>query len=230
LTYPPLPPRTASVHDTLTGYRLVHGRYVVTTETRAFCAAARPTGCADQGWEDYGPGRDQSLPSGDLAGSYTWEGDFVVRADPQNGDLDVVMTPGVRLVSRERVGVAVRVGLAHETYWQDGLLHLRFNPMRADDGSAPDDSPPGRPETVDPWPYPMTDVRGGLRDYAVRTDADIVIGEGITGLGRPRGTPTTLRRFLGKHPSAGPALWLVLDARGRVLRVVVEYARPVTVP
>lgn len=220
LAYPPLPGPASSVHATEGRYAVVHGRYVVTTETAAFCAAVRPTGCADQGWERFAPNTAITLPPGDLAGSYTWEGDFVVRASATDGSLTVVRKPETRLVREERVGVAVRVGIVHSTYRSGGLLHLRFNPMRGTNGSPPDDSPGGTPQES-PRSDLMSDVRGGLRDYAVRADADIVIGQGITGLGLPKGTPETLRTFLARRAADAP-LWLVLDDRGRVLRAVVD--------
>lgn len=224
LTYPPLPPRTTNVHATLNAHRLVRGRYVVTTENRAFCAAVRPSGCADQGWEEYGPGGEQMLPPGELAGSYTWEGDFLVRADSRSGALAVIRMPTARLVRREQVGVAVRVGIARGTYVEDGVVHLRFNPMRHVSGTPGDDSPPGPPEQGVDRPDLMADIRGGVIDYVVRADADIVLGEGVTGLGQPRATPDTLRRFIVAHPNGEPPLWLILDPRGRVLRVVAEAA------
>jgi hypothetical protein len=220
LTLPPLPDRTTDVHETSVAHRLVHGRFVVTTETVAFCAAVRPTGCADQGWERFAPGTPVTLPPGDLAWSYTWEGDFLVHADATDGTLSVIRMPDARLVGREHVGVSVRLGLPHGTYRSGGLLHLRLNPMRHVSGTPGDDSPPGPVEQG--WPGLMDDVRGGLRDYVVAPDADIVIGQGVTGLGLPKGTPDTLRRWLLRQKQGDVALWVVLDARGRAIRVVAE--------
>lgn len=220
LAYPPLPARSSDVHATRGAYLVIRGRYVVTTETVAFCAARKPAGCLDQGWERYGLGGTDTVPIGDLAGSYTWEGDFLVQANSSDGTLSAVRLPGARLTKREHVGVALRVGLPHGTYWRGGLLHLRLNPLADIDPNAPDDSPPGTPERNGLTPDPGRDVRGGLRDYVVRPDAQVILGEGITGLGLPKATPATLRKFVLSHPNT--LLWVVLDSRGRALRVIAD--------
>ena len=218
---PALPARAGGVHDTLRGFRVVTGRYVVRTETRAFCQVGRD--CQADGWEVYGLG---ALPRGDLAGGYVYEGDFVVRGGT-DGSLTAIALPGVRLVRRERVGHTVRVGLPHGTSRADGRLYLDFNPFEHLSGDPPDDSP-ARPGDTTPrqaaseWSWLMKDTRHGHVGYPVRHDAEIVLGPGLTGLGRPRATPATLERFLRLAGNLRIALWVVLDDRGRVLRVVVE--------
>jgi hypothetical protein len=219
LSYPPLPPRATSFQETATGYRLMTGTYVVTTETRAFCLGSRPDGCQATGWEEYGP--HSVLPPGDLASSYTWQGDFLVHADPNSGALTAVRTPRTSLVRREHVGVEVRAGWAAAYEERGGVLHLRFNPFAT--ATTPDDSPPNvPPRDSGRWPG-YEDVSGGVVDYALTRDAEVYLGVGYTGLGKPRGTPATLREYLrSRGPYGGPPLWLVLDARGRVIRVVAE--------
>ena len=186
LTYPPLPPTAEHVHQTIRGHRVVRGRYVVSTETTAFCAPVGP-GCAAQGWEVHG----DALPPGDLAGSYTWEGRFVVRGDPDDGRLGVARLPGARLVKRERVGRRAMVGSATAVTTRDGVAYLRFSAV-------------GEAE----------------RAYPIRPDVDLFLGPGFTGLGRPRGTPETLRRYLATT-GRPDTQWVVLDGADRVLRVVV---------
>jgi hypothetical protein len=218
LVLPRLPPRVTSLTQTQRSYGLMDGRYVVTTETRAFCPRTRARGCADAGWENNGL---PVLPPGDLAGSYTYEGDFVAHADPTTGEFFVGRLPGARLVRREYVGATVRVGYALDARDSGGVLHLLFDPYRHERGTPPDDSPPGPPRSNHrTW---LTDVRGGVRDYVVRDDLQVFIGAGVTGLGLPRGTAATLRGFVRDGLAEdGPALWVVLDARGRVLRVVAD--------
>lgn len=223
LTFPPLPGPVESVHDAVGRFKRVRGRYVVSSERAAFCAPVKESGCADQGWERYGPRTPMTLPGSDLAGSYTWEGRFLVRAGT-DGDISVVRLADARLVRRETVGVDTRIGLPVATYTEDGVLHLRFNPFRHASGTPDDDSPPGPPPVqLDSWANVMEDVRGGVRDYVVRKDAEIVLGFGVTGIGAPAQTGTTLTRWVrAQRRRATPEpLWLVLDARGHVLRAVI---------
>lgn len=216
---PKLPPRGESVHDTVNGYRVLRGRYIATTVSRAFCDVLTRTGCASRGWEEY---YLRSLPPGDLAGSYTWEGDFVVRGDSE-GNLVVARLPGARLVARERVGVTARVGVAHGVdEGAGGALTLRFNPFRHRSGTPPDDSPPGPPEDNPDTSYLMTDIEGGDRRYPMLAKAEVHLGDGVTGLGQPAGTPDTLRDWLRDEAHFQEALWIVLDAQGRVIRVVAD--------
>ena len=218
LYYPTLPERAGTVHDTIHGHRVLRGRYVVTTETRAFCAATARAGCEAQGWEQFGAG----LPPGDLAGSYTYEGSFVVRGFT-GGDLRVVRLPDARLLRRERVGAANRIGLAYDVRRAGGSYVLRFNPMRHVSGRPRDDSPPGK--RVAPsgrWRHLMRDASAELVTYRLRPDVEVVLGAGYTGLGKARGTARTLDRFLRRPDNRRHALWLVLDDRGHVLRVVAE--------
>lgn len=225
LVHPSLPGVASFLGATATAYGRMTGRYLVTHETRAFCPTYAPRGCATAGWEQYGG--DSVLPPGDLASSYTWEGEFLVHAEAATGDLSVVITPDARLVRREHVGAAVRVGWAESAYERDGVVHLRFNAFRHDEAGLPDDSPSGPPGMpVDRYRRFLLDFSGGLRDYAVAPDAEVFLGL-RTGLGRPRGTPATLREYLGEVQGyAGPPQWLVLDAKGRVMRVVLDRSEP----
>ena len=155
-------------------------------------------------------------------GSYLWEGDFVVRGG-QDGGRTAARLPGVRLVRREAVGVNVVAGLpgAVEDDGRGGAV-LRLNPLRHRDGHSVDDSPAGAPATVPPWATEvLSDVRGGTRAYPLRKDVVLHLGYGFTGLGQPHGTVATLRRWLAA-PGPPKVLWLVLDARGRVLRAVAQ--------
>lgn len=218
LYYPSLPRRADRVHDAVAGYRVVRGQYVATTQSRAFCAPRRPAGCAAEGWEEYG---DTILPVHDLAGSYLWEGDFVVRGG-QDGGLTAARLPGVRLVKREAVGVKVVAGLPMSVEDSGDGMVLRLNPLRHRDGHSADDSPAGPPAPVPPWAAEvLSDVRGGVRTYPLRKDVALHLGYGVTGLGQPHGTVATLRRWLAA-PDTPKVLWLVLDARGRVLRAVAQ--------
>jgi hypothetical protein len=219
LVMPPLPPRVTTLTQTQQSYGLMDGRLFVTTETRAFCERTAARGCAAAGWENNGL---PVLPPGDLAGAYTYEGDFVAHADPTTGEFFVGRLPEARLVRREFVGATVRVGFALDARDVSGVPHLYFDPYRYESGTPPDDSPPGPPRSSHGRSW-LTDVRGGVRDYAVRGDVQVFIGAGVTGLGLPRGTAVTLRDFVrdGKAEK-GPPLWVVLDARGRVLRVVAD--------
>jgi hypothetical protein len=223
LEYPPLPPVAADVHDAAGAYFRVRGRYVVSTERAAFCAAVRESGCADQGWERYGPGSPWTLAPDDLVGSYTWEGRFLVRTD-LGGGISVIRLADSRLVRRDSVGAETRIGLPLATYSEGGVLHLRFNPFQHASGTPGDDSPAGPPPVVlDEWADVMEDVRGGVRDYVVRPDAEIVLGFGVTGVGAPAQTGQTLGRFVRaqRRRAVPQPMWLVLDARGRVLRVAI---------
>ena len=221
LVDPPLPGAVTTIAGTARGYARMRGRYVVSTETRAFCPAGARTGCASSGWEQYGP--LSVLPPGDLAGSYTWEGEFLVRTEPELGGLSVVLLRDTRLVARERVGVKVRVGWAETSFVRDGALHLRFNPFAARAAGVPDDSPPGTRRPSGQWYGDLSDRQGGLVEYVVRPDAEIHLGQGRTGLGLPRGTPETLRKWIADTtPYESPPLWLVFDKAGKVIRVVAD--------
>lgn len=220
LLYPGLPEPVESLAAAGSAYVLMDGRYVVTSETRAFCPVSADGDCRSAGWEEYGP--DAALPPWDLAGSYTWQGTFLVHADPLDGSLTVARTRESRLVRRERVGVSVRVGWAESAYERGGALHLRFNPVRTNDFTADDDSPEGEPRTLPKWYERFTDDLGGLRDLVLAPGAEVHLPS-ITGIGRPRGTAEVLRSYLATAtPYEDPPLWLVLDAKGRVIRVVGE--------
>ena len=191
LRYPDLPDRAESVHDTIEGFRVVNGRYVVTTESASFCSPVSKSGCAADGWEEY---ELSTLPGGDLAGSYTWEGDFVVHGD-RDGNLTAVRLPGTRLVSRTDVGTSAVLGHVNEVVREDPLT-LRVSVL--DEAR-------------------MTDTE---REVVVNADANVFLGDGHTGLGRPRGDAGTLREYLRDPPGGGALLWFVLDAKGRAIRVV----------
>lgn len=118
LDWPDLPDRAGDVHGTIEGWRVVRGRYVVSTESRSFCPPRAE--CRSRGWEDWGHG----LPFEDIAGSYAWEGDFLVHADPDTGRLHAIRLRGARLVERTGVGANVLSFIA-EDYALDGSS-LRF--------------------------------------------------------------------------------------------------------
>lgn len=226
LYLPTLPERAAAVHETITGYRVVPGRYVVTTETRAFCRASAARDCAADGWEVYQLG---TLPPRELAGSYTYEGDFLVRGG-SDGALDVVRLPRARLVSRERVGVRVRLGFGVAVRRAaDGSYRLDFNPARHVSGDPDDEGDPGPTEPVpSELSRLLSDESPDVFAYRLRPDVEVVLGLGITGPGRGRATARTLERFLedprspGFSGFPGRPLWLVFDAAGAVLRVIAE--------
>lgn len=219
LVYPALPEPVDRLSAAGSAFVLMEGRYVVTTETRAFCPIGAD--CRAAGWEAYGP--HPVLPPWDRAGSYEWQGTFLVHADPRDGSLTVARTRESSLVRRERVGVSVRVGWVESSYERGGVVHLRFNAVRAVDGTAADDSPGGDPRIAPAWVEEYVDERGGLRDYALAPGAEVHLAGGVTGIGRPRGTPAVLREHLKDvAPYDDPPLWLVLDAKGRVIRVVEE--------
>lgn len=220
LYLPVLPKRAEGVHESIGGYRVIRGRYVVTTETRAFCRTSAPRDCAADGWEVYRVG---TLPPRELVGSYTWEGDFLVRGGT-DGSLDVVRLPDVRLVAKERVGTRVRLGLGVAVRRAtDGSYRLVFNPHQHLGGDPPDEGRPGHTEPVEPeWQGLMTDVSPDLFEYPLRDDAEIILGPGITGPGRGHATAATLREFLEGMEGPTRPLWLIFDAHRRVLRVVAE--------
>jgi hypothetical protein len=195
LVLPPLPPRVSDLTGAAGRYRRSLGRYVVRTDSRAFCPEPLPLlRCATGGWEvDALP----TLPPGDLASSYTYEGEFLVRTAPRSGDFDVVLLPASRLVAREGVGVRTVSGVPRTTRTAGGRFLLTIEPQ-APSGATPP-----------------------AREYVVRSDVDVHLDRGVTGLGQPSGTTTTLRTYVAAR---GPSVlfWLVLDARDRVLRVVAQ--------
>lgn len=219
LLRPPLPKRSRGLTEGEAGFRTVKGRYVVATESRAFCPAPlrAPAGCANDGWEE------NSLPQlepSDLVGRYTYEGDFVVRADPRDGSIRVALLPTARLVRKEFVGTDARLGYLISTSTRGGVLHVRVNALTDTEGKSKDDSPGLPVVTGEDTTGPGIDERSGYRDYPVRADADIFIGPGVTGLGKPRPVKATLDRYIAETKPERVAVWLVLDAAGRVLRMV----------
>jgi hypothetical protein len=196
LVLPPLPPRAAALAGAARRFRRLAGRYVVRTESRAFCARPLPRlRCATGGWEVDG---FTQLPPEDLASAYTYEGEFLVRTAPDVGDFDVVLLPGARLVSRTGVGVRAVTGTPVSTRTRNGAFLLRF---RADAGNP----------------------SGPTREYVVRPDVELHLDRGYTGLGQPPGTLATLRNYVSQRTD-GVLFWMILDARGRVMRVVSETA------
>jgi hypothetical protein len=189
-----LPPRVEDVHGTVRDFRVVHGRYVVTTESASFCAPVGSSGCAAQGWEDYRLG---TLPGSDLAGSYTWEGDFVVHGS-REGNLTAVRLPETRLTDRDGIGRQAVHGTVAEVVGNRPLV-LRVALSDRNDARG------------------MRYASGDL-DIQVLADAAVFLGNGRTGLGLPRGNAETLREYL--TDPGGRDFWFVLDAQGRAIRVV----------
>jgi hypothetical protein len=176
LVYPPLPDDVRDVHATGGGYRVVPGRYVVTTVTRRFCATGTHPRCLAGGWEDYGRG----LPYDDVAGAYVWEGRFLAHADPDTGHLDAIRLPGGRLVARDRVGARVARGIAVLSSLRSGSAVLSMERFTGDGALAKD-------------------------RYTVPASAEIHV-PGRTGIGRPRGTPEMLHDFVLSRGSAEVAI------------------------
>jgi hypothetical protein len=192
LALPPLPPRVSDLTATAGRFRRALGRYVVRTDSRAFCPEPLPRlRCATGGWEVEGLGQ---LPPDDLAGAYTYEGEFLVQTAPRSGDFDIVLLPGSRLVTREGVGVRAVAGVPRETRTVGGRFLLRIQPRTG----------------------PLE-----AKEYVVRSDVDVHLDRGVTGLGRPSGTTTTLRAYVAAR-GASALFWLILDGRDRVLRVVAQ--------
>jgi hypothetical protein len=190
LVWPPSPPAAARLEDAARGYRTMHGRYVLTPETQAFCPGPPPgTACGAGGWEVYGL---NALPADDLAESYVYEGDFVVRSYPATGRFAALLLPGVRLVRRTGVGTVATCGNAVRARHAGGADRLVLRP---DEGA---------------------DV-----EFRLRPDVTLHLGQGRTGLGVPHQAPLdALTRLLRDQPE--PRVCLVLDSRGAVMRVVVE--------
>ena len=190
--FPELPKTVTDVHDTAPGLRVLRGRYVVTTETKRFCAVGSHPRCLAEGWEDYGYG----LPPDDLASTYVWEGRFLVHGSASTGRLTAVRVEA-RLVARERVGVKVVFGFHVSAEVRGRGARLRVDHLDE------------------------TGFSSGVKAYDVRSDAEVYLGRGITGIGFPRGTPATLVEHLLKQSRSKTRLVLVLDAAGKVMRVVV---------
>lgn len=191
--FPELPETVTDVHDTSPGYRVLRGRYVVTTETRRFCALGSHPRCLAGGWEDYGYGL---LPD-DLASTYVWDGRFLVHASAASGRLTAVRIDA-RLVARERVGVEVVYGFHVAAEVRGRGARLRVDVLQEDG------------------------LSGGVKRYDVRPDAEVYLGRGVTGIGFPRGTPETLVEHLLTDSGPPSRLVLVLDANGKVMRVVLD--------
>jgi hypothetical protein len=202
LVWPPLPRHTRSVDRASPDARRIEGRYVITTDTMAFCPAEVGTDCRGGGWEVNGL---PSLPPNDLASEYVYTGEFVVQARGETGTFRVIRLPAARLVRRTGIGVAAVHGVAGRTlrtHPAGGVLS--FLPYGDGDGSS----------VVAPKPR---------RDYVVRRDAALYLGGGRTGLGLPKPTLATLRAYLADRQQDEPAtLWLILDRSGRVMRVVAD--------
>jgi hypothetical protein len=196
LVLPPLPPRVTDLTAAAGRYRRSLGRYVTRTDSRAFCPEPLPLlRCATGGWEVNGLGQ---LPPEDLVGAYTYEGEFLVRTAPRSGDFEVVLLPGSRLVRREGVGVRAVSGVPQGTRTAGGRFLLAIEPS----GPPAATSPP-------------------LREYVVRSDVDLHLDRGVTGLGQPSGTTTTLRVYVAVR-GASALFWLILDGQDQVLRVVAQ--------
>lgn len=193
IAWPPLPPSAPTIEQAARAFRRVTGRYVATTESFAFCPAPRGGNCHGNEWDTYAV---PSLPPGDLASEYVWEGGYLIRADGARGTFRAVRLPDARLVRRSHVGVSAVAGIVQLANDQAGRHVIRF--LR--EGNPP----------------------GPARDYVVRLDAEIYLGRGYTGLGQPRGTFATFRRFLAAASDTAPTVWLVLDARGQVIRIAAE--------
>jgi hypothetical protein len=220
LLLPTLPDPAPELSEGEAGFRVITGRYVVATETRAFCPAPlRPGACGTHGWEENG---FPQLPSDDLVGSYTYEGDFVVRADPRRGTIRVARLPGVRLVRRDRVGASVKAGILTSSRVAGGALRLRLNAVEGFHGEYHDDSPgPPIAGAVQGRGYGIgTDLRSGTREYTALPDVELFIGGGYTGLGLPTADAATLTRYLKAATPGSVAVYLTFDARGRVVRLV----------
>ncbi len=191
LVWPPLPDRVATLEEAATdGARRFYGRYVVTIESRAFCTGPPATerGCRASGWEVY---EIPSLPVDDLASEYVYEGEFVVLPDPGTGDFLAVRLPASHLVRRRGTGVRAVEVLGLEVAEAGGGPVLRY---------------------ITPHPD------APRRELALRDDVRVVLGLGRTGLGQPRATVATLRRFLVAEQPV--LLAVLLDADGRAVRVV----------
>jgi hypothetical protein len=203
LLLPGLPPAAQRLGETANGPRLIHGRYLVGTDRQAFCPGPPPgPGCGSTGWEVVGL---TVLDPSDLAEEYTYEGDFVVRADPSDGRLTIDLLPNARLVRRTGVGRSAECGKPALTVSRGVTrLHLGTDPA----------SSATHVDTV----------------RALRSDVAFYLGNGRTGLGRPHATADSLRQFIADQPDA--TVCAVLDARRRVMRVVAEavYVEPVMDP
>ncbi|MDT7570664.1 MAG: hypothetical protein QOE05_838 [Actinomycetota bacterium] len=191
---PKLPARATKVQDTSRAMRLVHGRYVVSIETRAFCEISRTTGCAAGGWEEMSP-FNALLPSS-LVESYTYEGDFLVRTYAQSGSVTAVRVDA-KVVSTAGVGVKAVRAQAKETYVSNGVTRLKAEQRSGKIGGA-----------------------RIVSDYVLSKDLHAFLTHGVTGLGKPPGTRQVFVDWVADEPEE--LVWLVLDSHSQVIRVVVD--------
>jgi hypothetical protein len=199
VVWPPLPGRATTMEGAAGSFRRVTGRYVATTESFAFCPGPpRGADCRSGGWEIY---NTAGLPADDLASEYVYEGEFAILADGSNGTFRAVRLPAARLVRRSHVGVRAVRGILLSGRDAGGSYVVRLRPFGPPNGGV-----------VAPLPD---------RDYVVRADAQLFLGPGWTGLGQPHATLETLRRYVASATrDTQPELAAILDARGRVQRLV----------
>jgi hypothetical protein len=199
VVWPALPGRATTMEGAAGSFRRVTGRYVATTESFAFCPGPpRGADCRSGGWEIYNtPG----VPADDLASEYVYEGEFAILTNGSLGTFRAVRLPAARLVRRSHVGVRAVRGILLSGRDAGGSYVVRLRPF----------GPPNGGVTA-----PLPD-----RDYVVRADAQLFLGPGWTGLGQPHATLATLRRYVASATrDTQPELAAILDARGRVQRLV----------
>jgi hypothetical protein len=209
----PLPPFAGSLTRLGRGWRRVHGSLRVEHGRGSLCRTVRRSGCV----EPFRDVPDTVLLPWDLAGRVTYDGDFlVVDATP---DLYVARLPGTTEVA-ERVGSTLRIGYVSAV---PGRV-VRFDAWRHYTGTPGDDSPgPRRAEPEDLGGL-ATNERDGTRDYRVRPDVEVHLAG--TADGSPaEATLDDLRRKVAQATHPGVLVWLALDARGRVLRVIEQPAQ-----
>lgn len=204
----PLPPFARSLTRLGRGWWRVHGSLRTEHGRGSLCRTVRRSGCV----EPFRNVPDAVLLPWDLAGRVTYDGDFlVVDAVP---DLFAARLPGTTRVA-ERVGSTLRIGYVSAV---PGRV-VRFDAWRYYTGTPGDDSPgPRRAEPEDLGGL-ATNERDGTRDYRVRADVEVHLD------GTAEATLNDLRRRVAKAPRPGVLVWLALDTRGRVLRVIEQQAQ-----
>jgi hypothetical protein len=213
----PLPPYASSLLRLGNGWRRVHGSLFVTYATSALCPTRRRSGCL----EPYRPVEGAGLQPGALAGRVEYDGNFLVHE--AGGSLTAARLPG-DTERRTNVGAAVRVGFARRVTTSGGRTTLRLDACRWYTGAPADDSPGGQPRGTGPYAALVTDPRDGARDYPVRPGAEIWVAANAGDAPPERTTPAGLGHYL-VHTSDKQGLvlvWVVLDARGRAIRVIEE--------
>jgi hypothetical protein len=202
----PLPPFTSSLRST--GWHRVHGSLRVVYQSARLCPARARCGQVD----------GAALGPADRAGVVEYAGDFLVHG--AGGSVLAARLPG--LTEREsRVGAAVRVGFVRRVVKDGGATALRFDACRWYTGSPADDSPGGRVRDVESFKGKVTDPRDGTRDYPLRSGAEIWVANYADGPSSQT-DPDGLADELGRKSGRGLLVWVVLDARGRVMRVIEE--------